>query len=76
MSVCVCLSLSGFLNFTPLTVTDSSATGLNMFTLTLDKEILELENYEEKLSLSPLRQLSFTVNLIDFGVTEVNLQSF
>ena len=48
-----------------------------MFTLTLDIDILEIKKHEEKLSYySPLQYLSFGTDLIDFGLTEVNLQAF
>ena len=60
----------------PLTINGSGAHGPVVFTLTLDREDLDIENHEEKLSCSPLRYLYCGTGLIDFQLTEVGLQVF
>ena len=78
LSLSVCLSVSDRIPQldSPLTLTGSGAHGPAVFTLTLNREDLEMENHAEKLSCSPWRYLSFGTGLIKIGLTEVILQAF
>ena len=73
MYLCFSLSVSEFLNLTPLAVTGSGAHGPVVFELPLDREDLEMENHDEKSNCSSWQYLSFGTNLIDLRHLEVYL---
>ena len=57
----------------PLTITGSGAHGPVVFELTLDREDLEMENHDEKTNCSSWQYLSFGTDLIEIGLSEVDL---
>ena len=56
-----------------VTVTGSGAHGPVVFELTLDREDLEMENHDEKLSCSPWQYLLFGTGLIEMRHLQVYL---
>ena len=73
LSLSLCLSERIPQLDSPLTATGSGAHGPVVFDLTLDREDLEMENHDEKLSCSPWQYLLFGTGLIEMRHLQVYL---